>query len=773
MFTAQLFTQEPGDTFDASLDTLLYNFSSTVAHELGHGLGMPHVSHLVSATGTDEVQEIRIDSGVANFTLSLGGASATFARNASPLTIQNGLRGLPGMANSALIVSGPVGGPYRLDYVNPAHSPNAGQRQVDFPLIQGVGMTSRPVAEGSYHPVFGREIVIGSNRGRNDLMHSEGIFPRLTFLPLISQPILAMSLGTSWAQSEARLAMTVYTRASGARDLKVPAPAAGEQPVAEPDEDFFVDGPALVLIDTEGLLASDEIDFGTVPADGAGNQQATRRLTLRNFGSDDVVVRSIRITQGFDQFSVLPIPVTTLRPSETLDVDVTFDPRFSGPAAGVLSIESDAEDFSGSLDLQGIGQLATPAPGIHVDFGLNNFDGVPVGETRSLQDINVRRLIGSLPTVRNVGDQPLTVTDIRTAAGPGQDEYSVADPLPVVLQPGREVHVQSSLSSQRARPAAGCVRDCLRRSADADLPPAGCRHGPRGGQSGLRQRLRGRGVGVPVFDNTPVLRTRSDAGGNWEFFLRPETLVHIATFDPVSGLIAHGYARTNLSGQRTEFNIGAFAPSTYHDTDGDGLPDDVEFAVGTSVDSIDSDGDGLSDFAELSQGLNPLDGPAHDHGRRRRPGAGRLRSGHCPDSRYGNRWPSNRLPGCSVPRDWPSWTSRDSISRLCWASSPCRATAWTWRSNLQTGSRRSLAREDCTSSTFPTLPIRGCAERFPSAPATLCFRRLRVCRSCRARERSRCTTPRPASGSRRCRSMGRSMDCGGMALCCSPRPSIR
>src|SRR5262249_54428358 len=78
-------------------------------------------------------------------------------------------------------------------------------------------------------------------------------------------------------------------------------------------------------------------------------------------------------------------------------------------------------------------------------------------------------------------------------------------------------------------------------------------------------------------------------------------------FDPVSGLIAHGYARTNAAGQPTDVNVGAFEPSVYSDTDGDGLPDDVEFAIGTSPTNPDTDGDGKSDFAEIDSGQNPLD----------------------------------------------------------------------------------------------------------------------------------------------------------------------
>ncbi|WP_158681667.1 FG-GAP-like repeat-containing protein [Microbulbifer pacificus] len=46
----------------------------------------------------------------------------------------------------------------------------------------------------------------------------------------------------------------------------------------------------------------------------------------------------------------------------------------------------------------------------------------------------------------------------------------------------------------------------------------------------------------------------------------------------------------------------------YGDTDGDGLSNADEFALGTSAGNADSDADGLSDGEELAAGLNPLDG---------------------------------------------------------------------------------------------------------------------------------------------------------------------
>ena len=60
-----------------------------------------------------------------------------------------------------------------------------------------------------------------------------------------------------------------------------------------------------------------------------------------------------------------------------------------------------------------------------------------------------------------------------------------------------------------------------------------------------------------------------------------------------------------------------FLPSTAPDTDGDGLPDDIEFAVGTSPTNAYTAGDGIDDFTHvIIDQTNPTgSGAAHD-GRR-------------------------------------------------------------------------------------------------------------------------------------------------------------
>ena len=40
----------------------------------------------------------------------------------------------------------------------------------------------------------------------------------------------------------------------------------------------------------------------------------------------------------------------------------------------------------------------------------------------------------------------------------------------------------------------------------------------------------------------------------------------------------------------------------------DGLPDDIEHAIGTALRRADTDGNGLDDFAEIQQGLDPFGG---------------------------------------------------------------------------------------------------------------------------------------------------------------------
>lgn len=115
-------------------------------------------------------------------------------------------------------------------------------------------------------------------------------------------------------------------------------------------------------------------------------------------------------------------------------------------------------------------------------------------------------------------------------------------------------------------------------------------------------------VQLPQVEGAPVLRTRSDANGNWEFALPPDETYVLSIFDPVSGLISRSVNVTGASGEASLITVPVFAASSVADLDGDGLPGDIEFTIGTSDDDIDSNDDGIDDFIAIQQNLDPLAG---------------------------------------------------------------------------------------------------------------------------------------------------------------------
>ena len=107
-----------------------------------------------------------------------------------------------------------------------------------------------------------------------------------------------------------------------------------------------------------------------------------------------------------------------------------------------------------------------------------------------------------------------------------------------------------------------------------------------------------------------TLRGETRPSGQYSLFVpRDGQLQHVTFYDPRTKRAGIAFPRRSASARyrMPRFNLQAL-DSSAPDSDGDGLPDVVEFVYGTNESIADTDGDGIRDGAELDEGTNPLDG---------------------------------------------------------------------------------------------------------------------------------------------------------------------
>lgn len=101
---------------------------------------------------------------------------------------------------------------------------------------------------------------------------------------------------------------------------------------------------------------------------------------------------------------------------------------------------------------------------------------------------------------------------------------------------------------------------------------------------------------------------RTTAGGSLSVVLAPAIEYRLSVYQASTNRLSEFRGLTNASGAVTDLGPIILAQFGGPDTDGDGIPDVGEFAIGTDSNSTDTDNDGISDSAELEQGLDPLSG---------------------------------------------------------------------------------------------------------------------------------------------------------------------
>jgi hypothetical protein len=350
------------------------------------------------------------------------------------------------------------------------------------------------------------------------------------------------------------------------------------------------------------------LDFGTTLT---GSAPITQTIYLFNDGDQNLNISNIHLLQGSVGFSVvgltpLPLVLPPINPTSqqlgpsTYALMLQFNPTVPGQAEDTLEIDSDT--IGGApvqIPLQGQGIVPTAA----VSVTLNGADNL--GGAR----LNAPATVGQFATVSDSGSQPLTITGISSDS----PEFVVTGlpagfgvSAPMTLAPGQAITFGVTFQPNVTGLARGNI-DII--TNDPNTPTYRLRVDGTGlPASGSIAHLDNDYVAIeePDLPGAPVIHLISDSMGNFQAFLPANTYVHFAIFDPVSGLIANGYTTTAASGQTTTLPTAVFQASTAPDTNGDGLPDDIKFAIGASLTKSDTNGDGIDDFTSIQEGLNPL-----------------------------------------------------------------------------------------------------------------------------------------------------------------------
>ncbi|WP_143308264.1 choice-of-anchor D domain-containing protein, partial [Candidatus Entotheonella palauensis] len=170
------------------------------------------------------------------------------------------------------------------------------------------------------------------------------------------------------------------------------------------------------------------------------------RITIRNTGTDDLIVTALDIDGGEDnEFQVRrapTLPVTVL-PEGAIEVRLAYVPVTAGSATGTLTVASnDPEAPAVIVPLSGVG-APVPTPQVEASTATLSFAEVEVGRTRE-RVLMITNVGNATLTIReiNVASEPegvFALADELSAAGVSTDEISVAPqaevPIGVVFAP--------------------------------------------------------------------------------------------------------------------------------------------------------------------------------------------------------------------------------------------------------------------------------------------------------------------------------------------------
>ena len=184
-------------------------------------------------------------------------------------------------------------------------------------------------------------------------------------------------------------------------------------------------------------LSATTLSFGSVPV----NTAATQTLTLRSTGTSPVTVSSAAITGAGFTIVAQSFPIT-LNPTQSVTLQVQFDPTTTGTASGQITISCNST--TGGTVLVALGGTGTAAnPQLTISAGSLSFGSVAVN-TATTQSL----------TLTSTGTSPVTVN---SAAITGAGFTIVGGGFPVTLNPTQTLTLQLQFKPTTAGAVTGQI----------------------------------------------------------------------------------------------------------------------------------------------------------------------------------------------------------------------------------------------------------------------------------------------------------------------------
>jgi hypothetical protein len=183
--------------------------------------------------------------------------------------------------------------------------------------------------------------------------------------------------------------------------------------------DTALDSPQIVNITGTGSvisapIASVEPKSLTFQGQQVGTSSAVQTVTLTNTGTAALTISSLQSSGDYTQTNTCP---TTLAPSASCTVNITFTPKAIGARTGILTIGDNAQGSPQTVNLSGTGS-ATSAPIVTMTPTSLVFSDQQVGTSSAVRTV----------TITNTGTAALTISSLQSSG-----DYAQTNTCPTTL----------------------------------------------------------------------------------------------------------------------------------------------------------------------------------------------------------------------------------------------------------------------------------------------------------------------------------------------------